>query len=278
MEDRILNLFTGVFICIALLIYAFLATPLYDDGFNANLIIGTPFYSDHFELYIPFFKPITFLLLPARLLTYPWSFASAAFVHVVMMAATSYFTFLVARRYVPANVAALAPLITIYALFTHETFMPTRPESLLLVAILGIVYLCDSWRNTGRIRFLMIAAVLTGALTLPMHTNASIAYIYLGLFALWQRRQLAISDWAILMAALGGSSMLGVIVVLSPNPSALVELLTEYSGDRQRFTFLVGEIRRFTFFLRPYPLLPIVLFFGMVSLTAIAGEMVPNPA
>ena len=67
-------------------------------------------------------------------------------------------------------------------------------------------------------------------------------------------------------------------VVLMPDPSALTDLLTEYSGDRQRFTFLVGEIRRFIFFLRPYLLLPVVLFFGMTGLIALAGNLFTGSA
>ncbi len=270
---RPLILFLALSVCISLLSYALLATPLYDDGFNADLIVGAPFYSDYFELYIPFSKPLTAILIPAKYLAYPWSFAAATLIHVLLMSAASYLTFLLAHRYVPTKTATLAAFITLYALFTHETFMPTRPEAILLLTILAVVYLSDTWRLTSKLRYLLAAAALTGVLALPMHTNACIAYIYLGLFTLWQRQQLAMGDWTRLIATLGGSSVLGMIVVLAPDPSALVELLAEYSGDRQRFTFLIGEIRRFTFFLRPYPLLPIVLFFGTVGLTASATRM-----
>ena len=272
-RQRPLILFLALSVCISLLSYALLATPLYDDGFNADLIVGAPFYSDYFEIYIPFFKPLTAILIPVRYLPYPWSFAAATLIHVLLMMAASYLSYLVARRYLPTKAASLAAFITLYSLFTHETFMPTRPEAVLLLTFLAIVYLSDTWRLTSKLRYLLAAAALTGALALPMHTNASIAYIYLGLFTLWQRQQLAMSDWTRLIATLGGSSVFGMIVVLAPDPSALVESLAEYSGDKQRFTFLIGEIRRFTFFLRPYPLLPIVLFFGTVGLTASATRM-----
>ena len=265
--------FLATFIGIALLLYALLATPLHDDGIDGDMIFGVPFYSDYFGLYHSFFKPIVAILLPVRYLPYPWSFAAATFVHVLMMAASSYLTFLIARRYVAAKVATLASIITIYALFTHETFMSTRPESLLLVTTLGIVYLCDSWRLTGQTRHLAIASFLAGTLALPSHPNASIAYIYLALFLVWQWKKLTGRDWVLLIAALGGSSLLGVAVILLPDPSALFRLYTDYSsGGSHRLSFIFGEIRRFSFFLRPYPLLPIVLFFGMVGLAVMARE------
>lgn len=260
----------------ALSMYALLTTPLYDDGLAASFIIGTPYYSEYHGLYFPFFKPLTTVLLSARNLSYPWSFVAASLVHVIFMIAASYLTFLVVRRYTSTKVATLALCITLYALFTHETFMPTRPEALLLTTALTTVYLADTWRLTGRVRYLLAAATLTGVLALPMHTNASIAYIYLALFALWQRRQLTMRDWVGFIATLGGSSLLGMSLVLTPDPSELVRLLSEYSGDRQRFTFLVGEIRRFTFFLRPYLLLPIVLFFGMLGVLAISRGIFTN--
>ena len=275
-DKRLFNWILAGLASIALIAYALLATPLHDDGFNANLIITSPFYSDYFELYIPFFKPIVAILLPVRYFPYPLSFAAASLFHVLTMAAISYLTFLVARRYIPANAAALASIITLYALFTHETFMPTRPESLLLITFLGIVYLCDTWRLTGRARYLLIAATLAGVLALPMHTNASIAYIYLALFTLWQWRQLSVQDRTKSAVTLVSASLLGIVIVLIPNPSDLIDLLTEYSGENQRFTFIAGEIRRFTFFLRPHLMLPIVLFFGTVGLTAIARRIVTD--
>ena len=184
-KKQLIYTFLGLFVFIAFLVYALLAIPLYDDGLAASFIIGTPYYSEYHVLYFPFFKPLTTVLLPVRYLPYPLSFAAAALVHVLLMAMTSYLTFLVARRYVPLELSMLAALITFYALFTHETYMPTRPEALLTLTLLAIVYLADTWRLTGRMRYLVMAATLAGALALPMHTNASIAYIYLILFALW---------------------------------------------------------------------------------------------
>ncbi len=276
-DKRLPNWTLACFASIALIGYALLATPLHDDGINGNMIFGVPFYSDYFGLYHSFFKPIVAILLPVRYFPYPWSFAAAALFHVAMMAAAAYLTFLVARRYIPAKAAVIASLITLYALFTHETFMPTRPESLLLTTFMGIVYLCDTWRLTGRIRYLLIAATLAGVVALPSHPNASIAYIYMALFSLWQRRNLASRDWALLIAALVGSSLVGMAIILLPDPSALITLYTDYSsGGSHRLSFIAGEIRRFTFFLRPYLMMPVVLFFGTVGLTVLVTRVLAD--
>ena len=273
-DKRLFNWILAGFASIALIAYALLATPLHDDGIDGNMIFGVPFYSDYFDLYHSFFKPIVAILLPVRYLPYPWSFTAAAFFHVLMMAAISYLTFLVARRYIPTKASALASIITLYALFTHETFMPTRPESLLLATFLGIVYLCDTWRLTGQIRYLLIASALSGVVALPSHPNASIAYIYMALFALWQWRSLTKRDWVWLIAALIVSSLVGMAIILFPDPSALITLYTDYSSaGSHRLSFITGEIRRFTFFLRPYLMLPVVLFFGTVGLTAVVKRI-----
>ena len=105
-----------------------------------------------------------------------------------------------------------------------------------------------------------------------MHTNASIAYLFLGFFALWHVRRLRLRDWAGLTGGLVISSLVGLVFILAPSPSDLLTLLTEHAGERHRFTFIVGEVRRLTFLLRPAPLLPVVLFFGAVTLVVLVRE------
>ena len=68
------------------------------------------------------------------------------------------------------------------------------------------------------------------------------------------------------------SSVVGLAILLTPAPSHLPRLFAEYAGENNRFTFIVGEVRRFTFLLRPAPLLPAVLFFGAVGLAVLARE------
>ena len=257
------------FVCAALVLRAWLLVPTHDDGVIGNTVLDTPYYSDYHEVYLPFFKPFTTLLMPLRFVPHPVSFGLAALAHGLLMAASACLTYAIARRHVPTHVAVSAAVIALYALFTLDPLPPTRPEGLLLLAILAVVYLADTWRLERKSRYLLAAGTLTGALALPMHTNASIAYLFIVVFALWHVRSLVSRDWLCLVGGLAISSIAGLAIVLVPSPSDLLTLLEEHAGERHRFTFIVGEFRRFTFLLRPTPLLPVVLFFGAVGLVVL---------
>ena len=260
------------FICAAFLLRAWLLVPTHDDGVIGNTVLGTPYYSEYHELYVPFYKPLMTALMPVRFVLHPASFALVALVHGLLMAASAYVTYLIARRYVPTQVAIGSGAIALYALFTLDPFPPMRPEGLLLLTVLVVVYLADTWRVNREAKYLLAAGALTGALALPMHTNASIAYLFLGLFAVWHVRSLGSRDWACLVGGLMISSIAGLAILLTPVPSDLPRLFDEYAGEGHRFTFIVGEVRRFTFLLRPSPLLPAVLFFGAVGLVVLLRE------
>ena len=260
------------FVCAAFLLRAWFLVPTIDDGVIANTILVRPYYSEYHELYVPFYKPLTTVLMPLRFVPHPISFAVAALVHGLFVGASAYVTYLIARRYVPAQVAAGGGIVALYALFTLDPLAPMRPEGPLLLTILAVVYLADTWRLTGEAKYLVAAGALTGALALPMHTNASIAYLFLALFALWHVRSLGLRDWAWFIGGLATSSMVGLAILLAPAPSDLPRLFAEYAGESNRFTFIVGEVRRFTFLLRPAPLLPVVLFFSAVTLAVLLRE------
>ena len=80
----------------------------------------------------------------------------------------------------------------------HPRSAPSdAPRGALLLTILTVVYLADTWRLERKSRYLLAAGALTGALALPMHTNASIAYLFLAVFALWHVRSLKIPRLAL---------------------------------------------------------------------------------
>ena len=266
------------FVCAALLIRAWLLIPTIDDGVIANTILGTPYYSEYHELHVPFYKPLVTVLMPLRFVPYPMSFALAALVHGFLIAGSAYLTYVISRRHMPPRVAVGAGVLALYTLFTLSPLAPMRPEGLLLLTVLTIVYLADTWRLRREPKYLLAAGALTGGLALPMHTNASIAYIFLTLFALYHVRSLTLRDWVWLGSAVATSSVVGLAVLLAPTPSDLPKLLTEYSGEGNRFTFVIGEVRRFTFLLRPAPLLPAVLFFGAIGLGILLRERARIPS
>ena len=261
-----------VAIGIAFALRVWLLTPHFDDGDLGNTIFGTPYYNEYHKIYIPYFKPTTTLLLPLRFVPYPTSFALAVILQTMTFAASVSLLYLLARRYLSPRAAVLAGIIALYALFLHELLPPTRPEGLLLLAFLAAAYLADTWRVTGKARYLAGAAVVTGLIALPLHTNASIVYIFLGLFALWHWQRMRGQDLAIFFGTLTAASLAGLVVILAPSPSGLFALLGEYSQDDRRFTFLWSEAQRLGFLLRPAPLLAVVLFFGAVTLWTLWRE------
>ena len=271
-KRRLLYLGALAFVSTAFLLRAWLLVPASDDGVIGNVILERPYYSEYHAVYLPFFKPFTTALMPLRFVPYPASFALIALLHGLLIAASAYVTYLIARRHMPAHAAIGGGVIALYALFTLDPLPPMRPEGLLLLTILTIAYLADTWRLERESKYLLGAGALTGALALPMHTNASIAYLFLGFFALWHVRRLRLRDWVGLTGGLVISSLVGLVIVLAPHPSDLSTLLAQHAGDQHRFTFIVGEARRFTFLLRPAPLLPFVVFFGTVGLVALLRE------
>ena len=257
----------------ALLAWAALAVPEFDDGLDGHMVLDSPpYYSEPHGLYFPFYKPHTTALLPLRLVSHPWGFMLAAMLHAALIAAAAWLTYKVARRYAAPNVATLAGLLTLFALTATANFPAIRPEAILIATLMGVVYLCDTWRLDGNPKHLVFACVLAGALGLPTHSNASIIYIYLALFAIWQRNRLTRRDWVVAIGTLTASSLVGLAIVLVPHPSHLFELLRQLGVDGQRYTFVMGEIRRFLFLARPAPLLSLAMFLGLAGLAAIALE------
>ena len=261
-----------VFIGAAFALRVWLALPFTDDGLIGSTILGKPYYSEYHRLYTPYYMPWETALMPARLLPYPASFAWAMAMQTLAFAASAWLTYLLARRYLSPRAAALAGVITVYVLFLQEVRPPARPEPLLLLSLTGAAYLADTWRVTGKTRYLAGAAAVAGVFALPRHTNATVVYIFLGLFALWHWRRMSGRDRAIFFGTLAAASLAGLTVFLAPSPSAVIALFSEYAGDRGRYTFLLGEAERFAFLLRPAPMLSVSLFFGLVALWALWRE------
>ena len=259
-------------VALALLVDAAITTPTYDDVVLSYRILGSPpFYDDHFDMYWPVFKPLGAIQLPARFFPYPWSFLYVSLTHAILLAAGAWLTYKMALRYAGRNVAAMAGGLTLLLTATHYWNNPTRPEAWLLALLAGVVYLCDTWRLTGRTTYLAAACALAGALGLSMHTNASIIYIYLGLFAWWQWRQFAFRDWAVGVGTLAASSLVGLGILLVPQPEALFATL-DYYDSRASWDIVIREFVRWRRFVQsPFePLFPMSMVFGATVITAIA--------
>ena len=260
-------------VVVLLLIDAAITPPTWDDVVLSHRILGSPpFYDAHFDMYLPVFKPLAAIQLPARFFPYPWSYLYVSLTHAVLLAAGAWLTYRVALRYVRRDMAAVAGGLTLLLTAAHYWNTPTRPEAWLLAVLLGVVYLCDTWRLTGRTAYLAAACVLAGALGLSMHTNASIIYIYLALFALWRFQKFTLRDWTVGAGALATSSLVGLGVLLVPQPDALFELLDHYEG-RANWDIAIREFERWRWYavhLRVEPLFPMSVVFGATVITAVA--------
>lgn len=270
-RPRARNLALFATVALGALAWIALSVPYFDDGLDGHMVLDSPpYWSEPHGIYFPVYKPLTTILLPLRFVPHPWAFMLASAFHAALVAASGWLTYKVARRYASEGAAALAGVFLTFAVIVHPNVVPIRPEGILLAALLAVVYLCDAWRLEGGAWRLALACGLTGALALPMHSNASILYIYLVLFAVWQRHALTRRDWLIAGGALTLSSLIGLAVILFPHPSNLIELMRQLGGQDQRYTFVLGEAKRFVYLYRPGPLLPLSMFFGLVGLAAVA--------
>ncbi|MCE2469128.1 MAG: hypothetical protein J4F32_01140, partial [Dehalococcoidia bacterium] len=116
------------------------------------------------------------------------------------------------------------------------------------------------------------ACIAAGILALPMHTNASIIYIYLGIFAIWQRHRLTRRDWGIAAGALTAGGLAGLAVLLAPDPALLFELLDLFS-DRAGAIVVITELQRWGRLAWPInfdPTFTLSVFFGVTGIAAAA--------
>ena len=256
-----------------LLIKAVIAVPTWDDEVWSSHVVGPqPYYNDYVGLQMPILKPMVTVQLPARLVHYPWNFLYVSLLKTALIVAAAWLTYRVALRYVGRDAATVAGALTLFLLAVHVWTVPARPEAWLLTVLLAVVYLCDTWRLTGRAVYLAAACAIAGVLGLPMHTNASIIYIYLALFALWQRRRLTRRDWVAGVGALTVSSLAGLAILLLPQPGALFDLLGAYEGRAENIP-VVREFERWSRYATSIafePLFPMSVVFGATGIVAIA--------
>ena len=92
--------------------------------------------------------------------------------------------------------------------------------------------------------YLFLAAGITGVVALPIHTNASILYIYLGLVLWFYRRLLSCRDGLLAVVTLAVSTAMGIAIVLFPEPDSSLRFIRDISSDGYRLTFVLSEVER----------------------------------
>ena len=172
----------------------------------------------------------------------------AAMLHAALIAAAAWLTYKVARRYAAPNVATLAGLLTLFALTATANFPAIRPEAI-----------SDSHADGSglSVRHLAIGrqpetpGVRLRAGRCAWAANAQQRIDYLHLSRAVRHLAAQPSDppglGSVAIGTLTASSLVGLAIVLVPHPSHLFELLRQLGVDGQRYTFVMGEIRRFLF-------------------------------
>ncbi|NCO68946.1 MAG: hypothetical protein GW878_00265 [Acidobacteria bacterium] len=250
---------------VSLALYVVLLTPNFDDGVNAshiaNTAAGRAFESDVFRTPFPFQKPQTVLS------AFIWSRSPANFVplavlHGALILSSVILFFSLARRTVSFPEAQTATGIFVFFLLTHNWLSPTRPEMVLLTLGLSVVRLCQAFLETHREGALFLAAVMTGLLGVPTHTNASIIMIFFILFLVLKRAEIGRLAIFRVGGVLGLSILLGILIVVLPEPEGTLRFMWKIKNDGERFTFVLGEVERLSFLAR-------FLFYRTLTLTLV---------
>jgi len=230
-----------------------LLTPNFDDGINslhiANSAAGRWFFNDMFGTPFPFQKPQT--VLSALLWrVWPAAFWPLAILQGTLVLFSCLLFHATARRTAPPAVARTATALLATYLLTHNWLAPTRPETVLLAVSLGVLALCQRFDEQPRPLYLVGAAALVGGVAVPTHPNAVVVVAFLILFLLTRRRAIGGTTLRLVGAALLVAGAVGVAVVLAPDPGGTLAFLAKIKGDGQRFSFVLGEVYRFSFLFR----------------------------
>ncbi len=259
----------------AIAAHAALLTPNLDDGVNASHIANTAtgrwFVNDVFGTPFPFQKYQTVLsALLWRL--WPAAFWPLAVLQGILVLGSCLLFYATARGTASAPTARTATALLAAYLLTHNWLAPTRPEMVLLAVGLGVLWLCQRFDQRARPGYLLAAALLVGLVAVPTHPNAAVVGVFLILFLVARRRRIGGSTWRVVAAVLLLAGAVGLAVVLAPEPEGTMRFLAKIRQDGQRFSFVLGEVYRFSFLFRflHYRYLSLLLF-GVALARFLAG-------
>ena len=119
---------------------------------------------------------------------------------------------------------------------------PTRPEPLLLLSLTAAAYLADTWRVTGKARYLAGAAMAAGrACASDAHQRLRRLHLPRNLCPVAP----AADEWArsnrLHRVSGRREALAGLVIFAAPSPSAVIALFSEYAGDRGTLHLLAGR-------------------------------------
>jgi hypothetical protein len=237
---------------------AFALTPNFDDGINGDHILsvrdeGVLFYNQYFDASFVVQKPSNILLVGTSKLFGDHAFVGLSVIRSLLAIVSMALFFRLARRYFETFQATIATAVFAYFLMTLSWLAPTRPEIFMLPIALVVLNLAQEFTRRADERLLYAQAAIIGLLAVPTHVNASILIISFLTFLILVRKKTELRTLGIAVSVLMVSGAIGIIVILLPDPSNSIQFLKSFENDGSRFTFLVGEIRRVSLFVRwPY--------------------------
>ena len=267
--QRIVIIGTSLFMVV---LHSFFLTPNYDDGQSAYWISNTidfdkPFYSDYLNTRFVVIKiPVLIMAMGFTYLS-PFSFAFPAALNGILCLLCSFLSYKVARFYSNSKIALLCSQLFLYSLLTHHWVSPTRPELWLIAVILSVLYLFELYNKNRQIKYIILIALFVGVLGLPLHSNASILYVFLIGYLVFNRDIFPFKELKIFLVSLTITSLIGIAIVLFPDPVESFGFLKRMSMESgNRFIPNIINPRRYLFFFQSYYhqiiIAPFVLWMG----------------
>ena len=230
--------------------YMWILAPTWDDGVLGfttwnTAVSDRAFYNDvHGEVF-PFHKISVVIFTAFFKIGIPFSFRTPAVIGGVLLTASAALTYVLARKYASPRTSFLAASLIFYYLFTERwVSSPARFELWLLPVVLLVLLLVHRFIREQAAGYLVLASVVTGVVALPIHTNASILYIYLVLVVWFYRHLLSYRRLLLAVGTLGVSTAIGVGIVLFPEPHSALRFMRDLSSEGHRLTFILGEVER----------------------------------
>lgn len=257
----------GFWILIALicLTHGLFLVPTFDCGNYYYQIYNTiglknPFYNDFYGQYFHFMKPSIILNaylfpidgLPNFRIMALFQGLELIFICIVM--------YLCLRKYVDVHTSKAGTLLFLYVLFAQYFLTPTRPETIVVLCILSVFWLCECFSVSHKTKYLVIASAITFLFAIPMHTNGIIPLIYLILYLLIEKNKIS---WSLFFKFTLFSfifAFAGFIILAYPNIQSFAESIAMFSYDGDRFSLLRGEYFRIIGFINDRYFFPLALF------------------
>lgn len=260
---------------VLMILYSWFLTPNYDDGFNAYFIRNTidfenSFYSEYFKMRFPVMKLPVIIIAMGFTYLFPTSFMLPAMLGAILSVVCSCLAYKIVRFYSDRSQALFCSILFLYGLVTHHWVSPTRFELWLLVAFLWIMYLSESYLRDQRLSKLVQIAFIVGVIGLPLHSNASMLYVFLILYIVFNKSLFSFRNIIIFGALTILFSGLGLLIVLIPDPAESVEFFKMMSIEGgQRSIPNIFNLGRFLYFLQHDYYKYLSVFFIMLGIVSL---------